>query len=52
MWGYGSRPTFSGEIKDQVDPIKKEMDELSEKLRKMEDDDGDRESTIETYRGK
>ena len=52
VWGYGSRPTFSGEIKDQVDPIKKEMDELSEKLRKMEDDDEERESTIETYREK
>ena len=52
VWGYGGRPTFSGEIKDQVDPIKKEMDELSEKLRKMEDDDEDRESTIETYREK
>jgi len=52
VWGYDSRPTFSNEIKDQVDPIKKEMDELSKTLREMEDDDEERDSTVETYREK
>lgn len=50
IWGYDGRPSFSGEIRDQIDPLKKEMDELSAKLREMDDDDTERESTIETYR--
>ena len=49
VWGYDGRPTFSGEIKDLVDPIKKEMDKLSAELREMEDDDSEREAKIEAY---
>ena len=34
---YGSDNTFSQRIKEQVDPIKKDMDDLSTELRDMED---------------
>ena len=49
VWGYGGRATFSGEIRAEVDPIKKEMDKLSEKIRDMDDDDSERESTRDEY---
>lgn len=52
VWGYDNRPTFSDEIKDQVDPIKKDMDKLSAELRDMEQDDEGREEKVETYQEK
>ena len=39
VFGYEDRPTFSDEIREQVDPIKNEMDALSEEIREMKDDD-------------
>jgi competence ComEA-like helix-hairpin-helix protein len=49
VWGYDSRPTFSNEIRSEVDPLKEKMDELSEKIRDMDDDDDDREELREEY---
>ncbi|MCP4807935.1 MAG: ComEA family DNA-binding protein [Proteobacteria bacterium] len=37
VFGYDNRDTYSDRIKDEVDPIKKDMDELSNAIRDMED---------------
>ena len=41
VWGYDDRPTFSDEIREQVDPLKKDMDKLSAEIREMKDEDED-----------
>ncbi len=39
IWGYDNRLTFSDQIRSEVDPLKEKMDELSKKIRDMDDDD-------------
>jgi competence ComEA-like helix-hairpin-helix protein len=51
VFGYNSRDTFSDRIKDQVDPIKKDMDKLSDEMRDM-DDGADKDAKVEEYRAK
>lgn len=51
IWGYQSgADTFSGEIRDDVDAIKNQMDALSAELRDMDSSDADYESKREEYR--
>ena len=48
VFGYDSRSTFSDRIRDDIDPIKNEMDALSEELRDMEDGE-EKDAKRETY---
>lgn len=41
VFGYDNRDTLSDRLRDEIDPIKTEMDELSDKMR---DDENDQES--------
>jgi competence ComEA-like helix-hairpin-helix protein len=49
IWGYDGRPTFSKEIRADVDPLKKDLDKLSAELRDMDEDDEGREEKREQY---
>lgn len=51
VFGYDGRDTYSDEIREKVDPIKKDMDELSAKIREPGDDD-DVDAMKEEYREK
>jgi len=51
IFGYNGRETFSDRIKDDVDPIKKEMDALSAEIRKM-DDGAEKDEKVASYREK
>ena len=51
VFGYNGRDTFSDMLKDEVDPIKKDMDKLSEEMRDMDDGD-EKDAKIEEYRTK
>ena len=51
VFGYDGRDTYSDEIKEQVDPIKTDMDKLSKELRDM-DDGADKDAKVEEYRAK
>jgi DNA uptake protein ComE-like DNA-binding protein len=48
VFGYDDRDTFSDRIRDTIDPIKKDMDAISEDLREMEDGD-EKEAQREEY---
>lgn len=51
VFGYDSRDTFSDRIRDDIDPLKEEMDAISEDLRGLDDGD-ERDALRETYREK
>ena len=51
VFGYDGKPTYSLEIREQVDPIKHEMDDLSEQLRELEDGE-EKDKAREDYRAK
>ena len=52
VFSYNGKKTYSHQIKDQVDPIKKDMDKLSEELRELEDGSEERTKKVEEYRTK
>jgi competence ComEA-like helix-hairpin-helix protein len=51
VFGFDGQKTYSHQIQDQVDPIKLEMDELSSKLRDLEDGD-EKDAAREEYQAK
>ena len=48
VFGYDDRDTFSDRIRDDIDPIKEEMDALSEEIRGMDDGD-EKDAKREAY---
>jgi competence ComEA-like helix-hairpin-helix protein len=51
IFGYNGRDTFSDRLKDDIDPIKKDMDGLSAEIRDM-DDGAEKDEKVKAYREK
>jgi len=51
VFGYDDRDTFSDRLRDDIDPLKKDMDKLSEEMRGMDDGD-EKDAKVEEYRAK
>ncbi len=52
VWGYDGRATYSGRIKEKVDPLKKEMDELSAALRTLDKSGSEYQDKLKSYQDK
>lgn len=50
--GFDDRPTISERIREAIDPIKLDLDKLSEELRDMDRSDEAYEEKVQTYRDK
>jgi competence ComEA-like helix-hairpin-helix protein len=52
VFGYGTRKTLSDRIEPTVEPMRKELDALSEKLRKLDQTSAEYKTTLDSYKTK